>query len=142
MGFPVQVWRAGSIYLSLLDSHIDPCKTVSPQAVLILIDSNKSTNSSIPGDTLAWFTPYSDHPHSNQAHACKPTTRPPKILSVSLQYIPAQKEVFWEPVDACAPAIIIANETYMAKANHPVKLCHQASIHRGKTVPMAMGASS
>ena len=49
---------------------------------------------------------------------CKPNTRPLNILSVNLQSLPAKKEVFWEAVDACAPDIIIANETWLKPTIH------------------------
>ena len=49
---------------------------------------------------------------------CKPNTRPLNILSVNLQSLPANIEVFWEAVDACAPDIIIANETWLKPTIH------------------------
>ena len=81
-------------------------------------DSNKSTNSSIPGNThIGSPGPPLLRSSAIQPSTCKPNTRPLNILSVNLQSFPAKKEVFWEAVDVCAPDIVTL-----------VKSCHLASI--------------
>ena len=105
---------------SLLDSHIDPCINSFSPLSCIDSDSNKSTNSSIPGNThIGSPGPPLLRSSPIQPRTCKPNTRPLNVLSVNLQLsLPAKKEVFWEAVDACAPDIIIANETWLKPTIH------------------------
>ena len=104
---------------SLLDSHIDACMNSFSPLSCIDSDSNKSTNSSIPGNThIGSPGPPLLRSSPIQPSTCKPNTRPLNILSVNLQSLPAKKEVFWEAVDACAPDIIIANETWLKPTIH------------------------
>ena len=104
---------------SLLDSHIDACINSFSPLSCIDSDSSKSTNSSIPGNThIGSPGPPILRSSPIQPSTCKPNTRPLKILSVNLQSLPAKKEVFWEAVDACAPDIIIANETWLKPTIH------------------------
>ena len=104
---------------SLLDSHIDACINSFSPLSYIDSDSNKSTNSSIPGNThIGSPGPPILRSSPIQPSTCKPNTRPRNILSVNLQSLPAKKEVFWEAVDACAPDIIIANETWLKPTIH------------------------